>query len=74
MNLGELVKTKTFWGGMSAIVTGVIMITQGAVDAGIASVFAGLQTIFVRDALVTAAAAARATNAAAASSDHSRKA
>lgn len=52
MNLGELVKTKTFWGGLSAIVTGVIMITQGAVDTGITSIFAGLQTIFIRDAII----------------------
>jgi hypothetical protein len=45
----NLLKTKTFWGGIAAIVTGVGLIYTGNVPEGINAVATGLLAIFVRD-------------------------
>lgn len=47
----SLIKTKTFWGGIAAIATGVGLIVSGDVNTGVIAIIGGLQTIFVRDAI-----------------------
>jgi hypothetical protein len=48
----DLLKTKTFWGGIAAIATGVGFILTGNVPEGINSVVGGLIAIFIRDGML----------------------
>ena len=47
----SLYKTKTFWGGLAAIFTGVGLIVTGAVPAGVIAILGGVQSIFMREAI-----------------------
>lgn len=49
--MSKLFKTKTFWGGIVAIVSGVGMIAMGDVVTGGQTVIGGFIAIFVRDAI-----------------------
>ncbi|HNQ89832.1 MAG TPA: hypothetical protein PKM73_14530 [Verrucomicrobiota bacterium] len=51
MNWNELLKTKTFWTGVSAIGWGAVLCTQGNVQEGVASIIMGLMAITGRDAI-----------------------
>jgi len=48
MNLTTF-KTKTFWGGLAAIATGVGLILTGDVPTGIQTIAGGVLAIFLRD-------------------------
>ncbi len=48
---GDLFKTKTFWGGLAAVLTGVGLVVAGDVPQGINAIATGLLAIFVRDGL-----------------------
>ena len=47
----HLLKTKTFWGGLAAVLTGVGLVVAGDVPQGINAIATGLLAIFVRDGL-----------------------
>ena len=51
MKISVLVKSKTFWGGIAAIATGIGLIASGQVDQGALAIWAGIQAIFIRDAI-----------------------
>jgi len=59
-NWPELIKSKTFWAGVSAIIAAVQQYMAGNIDAPtlIWAVLAGLAVIFLRDAQATATKAA----------------
>lgn len=48
---GATFKSKTFWTGMAAIVTGVGLIVMGNVPEGIQTIGGGIVAIFIRDAI-----------------------
>jgi len=48
----KLLKCKTFWAGVSSIVTGAIMIYFGKLQEGAVTIISGLGLIFMRDALL----------------------
>lgn len=48
----NLVKTKTFWGGLVAIVTGIGMCATGNIPEGTNAIVTGIVAIFLRDGLV----------------------
>jgi hypothetical protein len=48
----DLFKTKTFWGGIAAIATGIGLIISGEVPTGIMTIVGGVQSIFMREAIV----------------------
>lgn len=51
-NLAELIKTKTFWTGIGAIITGIsIICTTGDVTTGIQTIVGGIMAIVLRDAI-----------------------
>jgi hypothetical protein len=45
----NLLKTKTFWGGLAAVATGVGLILAGDAPQGINAIVTGLLAILVRD-------------------------
>jgi hypothetical protein len=45
----KLVQTKTFWGGLATVLTGVGLVVAGDVPQGINAIATGLLAIFVRD-------------------------
>ena len=47
----KLIRSRTFWAGVAAIATGVVMIYDGELKEGVAIIFGGLGMIFMRDAL-----------------------
>ena len=47
----DLLKTKTFWGGVSAIFIGVGMIYTGNPVEGMQTICGGLAAIFLRDGI-----------------------
>ncbi len=47
-----LIRTKTFWGGLAAIATGVGLILTGDPANGINAVVSGFLAIFVRDGIL----------------------
>jgi hypothetical protein len=47
----DLLKTKTFWGGIAAIATGIGLIATGDIPQGVNAVVNGLIAIFVRDGI-----------------------
>ena len=49
--LKDLVKTKTFWGGIASIATGIGMIVSGDTEQGIQMITLGIISIFLRDAV-----------------------
>jgi len=51
----ELLRTKTFWGGIASIATGAGLIATGNVPEGVNAVIVGLMSIFIRDGIRTAA-------------------
>lgn len=52
----EVFKTKTFWGGLTSIVTGLTMIfTTGDIVNGSTQIVIGILAITGRDALITEA-------------------
>ena len=59
-NWPELIKSKTFWAGVSAIIAAIQQYMAGNIDAPtlIWAVLAGLAVIFLRDAQATATKAA----------------
>ena len=46
-------KTKTFWGGVVAVVTGVGLLVTGDVPNGMQTILGGIAMIFMRDAIAT---------------------
>ena len=44
-------KTKTFWGGVAAIATGVGIIVSGDIPTGISTIATGVVAIFLRDGI-----------------------
>lgn len=49
--LNELLRTKTFWGGIAAVATGVGMTLAGDLPQGVNAIVSGLLAIFVRDGI-----------------------
>ena len=47
----QLLKTKSFWGGVGIIAGGVGLIVEGEINLGVAAIIGGLQAIFIRDAI-----------------------
>ncbi len=47
----DLLKTKTFWGGLAAIATGIGLIATGDMPQGVNAIVNGLIAIFVRDGI-----------------------
>jgi len=64
-NWPELIRSKTFWAGVSAIIAAVQQYIAGAIDLPtlVWAVLAGLAVIFIRDAQATATKAAASTAA-----------
>jgi hypothetical protein len=46
-----ILKTKTFWGGIASVATGVSLIIQGDLGNGITTIVLGTLAIFGRDAI-----------------------
>lgn len=46
-----MTKTKTFWGGLAAIATGIGFIVTGSVAEGAVMVVNGVLSIFLRDGM-----------------------
>jgi len=44
----NIVETKTFWGGLAAIATGVGLIIAGAIPEGIQTITTGALAVFLR--------------------------
>lgn len=51
MNIKNLIKTKTFWGGIASITTGVGLIINDEMQSGLVLIAQGLTAIFLRDAV-----------------------
>lgn len=51
MDIKGLMKTKTFWGGLSSVLYGVYQIVEGNTQEGIQNIIMGLSIIFIRDAI-----------------------
>ena len=51
MKLKKMLKSKSFWTGVSAVVGGVFLISQGETEKGVGAIIGGLSVIFVRDAI-----------------------
>ena len=51
MNIKDLMKTKTFWSGLSLVAYGVYLLLQGNQYEGIQNIITGLSVIFLRDAI-----------------------
>lgn len=49
----DLLRTKTFWGGLAAIATGAGLIAAGNVAQGVNAIVTGLLAIFIRDGIRT---------------------
>jgi hypothetical protein len=47
----NLLKTKTFWGGIAAIATGIALTVGGNVPEGINAIVTGLLAIFMRNGI-----------------------
>jgi len=50
----DLLKTKTFWGGVAGIITGIGLIATGDIPEGVNAVITGVMAIFIRDGIRTA--------------------
>lgn len=50
MKLKELVKTKTFWGGLGLVAYGIVRVSQGDTE-GMREILEGLSIIFLRQAV-----------------------
>lgn len=48
----DLFKTKTFWGGLASVATGIGLIVAGDFANGINAVASGILAIFVRDGIL----------------------
>jgi hypothetical protein len=53
MNFKELLGSKTFYTGITAVVGGIVAICHGGYEVGALAVINGLGMIFIRDAIVT---------------------
>ncbi|MFA5187182.1 MAG: hypothetical protein WC551_11955 [Patescibacteria group bacterium] len=60
MKMPALMKTKTFWTGLTAIVAGAGMCYLGDKERGIQTILGGLAVIFLRDGVKTEIAKATA--------------
>lgn len=49
MRIKRLMKTKTFWGAISGIAAGVMLILSGNKPEGIVAIIAAVQSLFLRD-------------------------
>ena len=47
----KLYRTKTFWGGLAAIVTGAGLIATGNIPQGVNAIVTGLLAVFLRDGI-----------------------
>jgi hypothetical protein len=54
--MGKLLKTKTFWGGVAGIMTGIGLIANGDIPAGANAIVTSIIAIFLRDGIQKAAA------------------
>jgi hypothetical protein len=54
MNFKELLGSKTFYTGITAIVGGIVAICHGGYQVGALAIINGLGMIFIKDAIVTA--------------------
>lgn len=59
--MSDLLKTKTFWGGIASVCTGIGLIVMGDVPSGANAIATGLLAIFVRDGVAKVQRIARAT-------------
>lgn len=50
----RLWKTKTFWGGIASIATGIGLVWAGDIPQGVTAIMFGIQSIFIRDAIAKA--------------------
>lgn len=50
MKIKELIKTKTFWGGLSLVAYGIVQIKEDP-QTGIQNILTGVSIIFLRDAI-----------------------
>ena len=57
--MSQLLQTKTFWGGIAAILTGISLTLAGNVPEGVNAIVSGLLAILVRDGIRKSAAANR---------------
>lgn len=54
MSAKTLAKSKTFWGGLAAIATGVGLVVTGQIPEGVNAIVTGILAVFIRDAINTA--------------------
>ena len=47
----SLLRTKTFWGGVVSVVSGIGLIVQGETSEGVQLIAGGVLAIFIRDAV-----------------------
>lgn len=64
----KLWNTKTFWGGIAAIVTGAGLIFTGDIPQGINAIVSGVLAIFVRDGILKTSAVPESESAESAAS------
>lgn len=50
----ETLKSKSFWGGIAAIATGIGLVVGGNVPEGLQTIAGGVMAIFLRDAVTKA--------------------
>jgi hypothetical protein len=55
----SLLKTKTFWGGIASIITGISLVAARDIPNGVNTIALGLVAIFLRDAITTTAASSK---------------
>ncbi len=48
----DIIKTKTFWSGLSLVAYGVIQVVYGNSSEGVNSILTGLSIIFLRDGML----------------------
>jgi hypothetical protein len=53
----KIIKTKTFWGGLTSIVTGIGIVVCGDKITGVQTIILGVLAIFARDAIAKVASA-----------------
>lgn len=47
----ETLRTKSFWGGLAAVITGIGLIVAGDLPTGVQTIAGGILAIFIRDGI-----------------------
>ena len=47
----DMIRSKTFWGGIAAVATGVGLVISGNIPEGLNTIASGLLAIFLRDGI-----------------------